>query len=249
MLLALAVAALFGGCAKPMTCPRVLYLDGAGWHSGHVTVRKGFRKAGFPGDVERFHWEGVLGVLYDHMSAGSGHPQVDELAGRITDLRRANPDGQIILVGLSAGTSIIVNALATLPEGVMVDSVALLSPSVSSRHDLTGALRHVSGRLYYTLSPHDGLLASATSAGLESGTPAGVAGFDLPAVATEEQVRLYGKVVCLPWRPGYSAYGWSGGHVSVTHSEFIRVVIAPRVTREGPHPLDSPVVLELASHE
>jgi len=82
------------------------------------------------------------------------------------------------------------------------------------------------------------MLAVAPSAGLEHGRPAGQVGFELPSDLTGEKQRLYHKVINLPWRPGYVAYGWDGGHTSVTASEFIRVVIAPRILDDEPHPLD-----------
>ena len=221
-----------------MTTPRVIYLDGAGWYSGDGPVRAGLRRAGFEGAVDRFGWSALLGPLHDHVMAGKGHPKASELARRITGLRRANPEGRIVLMGLSAGTSIIVSALEKLPDDVSVDYVVLLSPSISSRRDLSGALGHVRRRLYATHSPHDGILAGALSAGLERGRPAGRVGFEVPPDLADKDQRLYRKVVNLPWRPGYVAYGWDGGHVSVTSAEFIRVVIAPRILEDLPHPLD-----------
>jgi pimeloyl-ACP methyl ester carboxylesterase len=227
-----------GGCADHLACPRVIYLDGAGWYSGDGPVRRGLRAAGFAGRVDRFGWQSLLGALHDHVMAGQGHPDVPRLARRIEELREANPDGKIVLMGLSAGTSLIVAALERLAQGVEVDHVVLLSPSVSSEHDLREALRHVRGRMYATHSPHDSLLAGVASAGLEHGRPAGQVGFQRPRGLSPEGRRLYRKLVNLPWRGEYAAYGWNGGHVSVTRQEFIRAVIAPRVLQDAPHPLD-----------
>ena len=244
------LAACFGGCARRMTTPRVIYLDGAGWYSGDGPVRAGLRRAGFNGPVDRFGWSAMLGPLHDHVMAGKGHPAVPQLARRITRLRQANPDGKIVLMGLSAGTSLVVSALEELADDVSVDYVVLLSPSISSRHDLGEALRHVSRRLYATHSPHDGLLAGALSAGLAAGRPAGQIGFKVPKDLDDEQRELYRKVVNLPWRAEYAAYGWDGGHVSVTSAQFIRVVIAPRILDDLPHPLDRPMVPgKVALHE
>lgn len=243
-------AACFGGCAQRMTTPRVIYLDGAGWYSGDGPVRAGLRRGGFRGPVERFGWSAMLGPLHDHVMAGKGHPAVSQLARRITRLRRANPDGRIVLMGLSAGTSLVVAALEKLADEVSVDYVVLLSPSISSRHDLSEALRHVTRRFYATHSPHDGLLPGVLSAGLEAGRPAGQVGFKIPRDLDDRRKGLYRKVVNLPWRPGYAAYGWDGGHVSVTSAEFISVVIAPRILDDLRHPLDRPMVGgEVASHE
>lgn len=236
-------ACVAGGCGNPTSCPRVIYLDGAGWYSGDGPIREGLRRAGFRGAVERFGWQSLFGALHDHLTANRHHPRAAALAARIRRLRNANPDGRIVVVGLSAGTGLVVAALEALPGAVQVDSVVLLSPSVSGWHDLSEALRHVRHRLYATRSPHDGLLASARSAGGERGPPAGRTGFRLPLDARGEKEELYRKLVTLPWRPGYAAYGWNGGHVSVTSVEFIRTVIAPRILEDEPHPLDQPVTL------
>lgn len=236
------LAALMYGCASDVTTPRVIFLDGAGWYSGDGPVRAGLRQAGFVGPVERYGWSSGLGPLHDHLVVGPSHPRTRSLARRITQLRQADPNGKIILMSLSAGSGIVVHALEQLPPDIAVDHVVVLSPSICSRHDLTQALRHVKGRLYVTTSMQDHILAAAGSAGMEGGPPAGQKGFVLPDYGNAETKRLYQKVIHLPWRPGYSAYGWDGGHVSVTRSDFIRVVIAPRIMEDLPHPLDRPMV-------
>jgi len=235
------VAALLAGCQAQLTCPRAIFLDGAGWYGGDGPVRAGLRRAGFPGTVERFRWSSFLGPLPDHLLARADNPKAAALADRITALRRANPTGKIVLIGLSAGTCIVVHALERLPADVAVDHVVLLSPSISSLHDLSKALRHVRHRLYATNSPHDLILAAVPSAGLTSGRPAGQIGFRPPKHFDSTKRELYRKVVNLSWRPGYVAYGWDGGHVSATGSEFIRVVIGPRIMDDQAHPLDRPM--------
>jgi len=221
-----------------MTCPRAIFLDGAGWFMGDGPVRSGLSAAGFAGPVERFEWSSYFGPIPDHIIAGPNHPKVKALADRITALRRQDSRGKIILISLSAGSGILIPALERLPQDVMVDDVVLLSPSISSERDLTSALSHVKNRLYATSSPYDPILAAAPSAGLEGGRPAGVDGFRLPRRAGPAERQAYAKVVNLPWRAEYVAYGWDGRHVSVTHSDFIRVVIAPRLLFDMPHPLD-----------
>jgi pimeloyl-ACP methyl ester carboxylesterase len=236
------LVALLAGCASDLSTPRVIFLDGAGWYTGDGPVRAGLQKAGFNGPVERFGWASGLGPLHDHLVVGPSHPRTGALAERITQLRQANPNGKIVLMGLSAGSRVVVCGLEKLPPTVAVDHVVLLSPSISSRHDLGKALRHVKGRLYFTTSKQDGILSTACSAGMEGGRPAGQAGFVLPDHPTTQTKDLYRKVVPLPWRPGYLAYGWDGGHVSATSSDFIRVVIAPRIIDDSPHPLDQALV-------
>jgi pimeloyl-ACP methyl ester carboxylesterase len=228
------------GCAQDLTGPRAIYLDGAGWYGGDKPVRAGLRQAGFQGPVDRYNWASLLGPVHDHVWANKDHPKAAALSRRIARLRQADAKSPLILLGLSAGSSIIVSALEQLPQGVQVDHVVLLSPSVSARHDLAEALRHVKHRLYATYSPYDTVLATAPSAGLEGGRPAGQVGFSQPADLAPAKQELYRKVVNLRWRPGHAAYGWDGGHVSVTSADFISAVIAPRILSDAPHPLDRP---------
>jgi pimeloyl-ACP methyl ester carboxylesterase len=212
-----------------MTCPRVIYLDGAGWYAGDGPVRQGMKDAGYPGPVERFGWS--LSLPVDLVFSGPDHPKTDELAGRITDLRRANPGGQIVLMGLSSGSAIIIYALEKLTPDVQVDAVVLLSPSISGRTDLREALSHVKGKMFVTINSHDVLLALGESAGSDSGDPAGRTGFLPPADAAfdEPGESYYRQIEYIPWKPEYAEMGWQSGHVGVTSSKFIEFIIAPKI--------------------
>jgi hypothetical protein len=57
---------------------------------------------------------------------------------------------------------------------------------------------------------------------------------------------VYQRVINLPWQPSYLGYGWSGSHVSVTDSEFVAGVIAPRIFTTEPYPLDRSIAARLA---
>jgi pimeloyl-ACP methyl ester carboxylesterase len=178
----------------------------------------------------RFGWSSGIAPL-DHATAGPSHPKADELAGRITDLRRANPHGQIVVMGLSAGSAIILYALEKLTEDVEVDDVVLLSASVSGRTDLREALSHVKGRMYVTINPYDAILMVGDSSGPESGDPAGRTGFVIPADASFDMPgqSVYNKVEYIQWKKEYESMGWKAGHVGTTSSDFIKLVIAPKI--------------------
>ena len=238
-------AALAGsGCGSGLSTPRVIYLDGSFWFSSAGSVKSGLRAAGYDGAFETFTWSTFLGWGADHLVAARSKLRAKLLAGRIETLRRHNPKGKIHLMGLSAGTGLVVKALKELPEGVEVDHVVLFSSSLSARHNLVEALEHVRGRLYATCSGGDMVLASLpVNADGGVGRAAGQRGFVLPEGLSEDEKRQYAKVVNLPWRAAYAGLGWNGGHVRVSRSRFVRSVIAPRILSDKAFPLDRPMVI------
>jgi len=231
------------GCRAVPTTPRVIYLEGSGWFTSASSVRSGLRSAGYPGAFETFTWTTFLGAGADHLVGARSPARARRLAQRIEEIRRHNPGGRIDLIALSAGTSVVIGALERLPDGVAVDNVVLLSSSLSARRNLCPALRHVRRRLYATCSEQDVILRNLpVTADGQTAPAAGCRGFVLPDGLPLRDERLYARVVNLPWRPAYLAYGWNGGHVRVTTADFIRSVIAPRLLAEEPFPLDRPMV-------
>jgi len=205
------------------------------------------KAAGYRGAFETFMWSSLLGPGADHLLAARSKLKAKQLAKRITKIRHKNPDQPLHVMGLSAGTALIVAALAELPEDIYVDTVVLFSPSISATHDLSAALRHVRGRLYATCSEHDGILSAlVVNADGQRGRPAGLRGLRIPPGLHDRPKDLaeYRKVVNLPWRGAYTAFGWHGGHVEVTRSSFVRAVIAPRVLSREPYPLDRPLLVQ-----
>ncbi|MBN1341062.1 MAG: hypothetical protein JXQ73_00175 [Phycisphaerae bacterium] len=244
----LALAACAAGCQSGNPTPKVIFLDGAGHFGAGYSVRSGLEQAGFVGSFETFSWSSWLGPGADHLVVARSKGKARQLADRIADVRREFPGGKIYVMGLSAGTALIVSALEDLPKGVSVDGVVLFSPSVSATRNLAPALRHVSGRLYATCSPHDGILSAiAVNADGGSGLPAGIQGFTLPVKLARDELMLYAKVVNVPWQPSYVGFGWHGGHVQVTTRGFVQHVVAPRAFSDDPYPLDQPLVSQWAS--
>ena len=243
--LCLALAAGAVGCSGPSKGPVVFYLDGAGWYSSAGSVKQGMRDAGYTGRFETFSWSAYLGPAHDHLITTKSKAIARRLARKIEKVRTVDPTGRIDIMGLSAGTAVILSALEQLPPEVAVDNVVLLSSSVSAGHDLTPALRHVRRNLYATCSPHDGILSALPiNADGKSGLAAGQAGFRL-ADSGENAEAEYRKVINLPWRPAYLAYDWDGGHTSVTGSMFVASVIAPRLLITGRFPLDRSITEKL----
>ena len=241
--LTLAASLCAGGCQPPRQTPVVIFLDGASHFTAGRSVRHGLRLAGYEGDFQNFVWTSFLGWGADHLVVARSKGKANSLARRITRIREHVPDGEIYLMGLSAGTAVVLNALEQLPADVDVDSVVLFSSSVSADRDLSAALRHVRKKLYATSSKEDLILRSvAITADGRRSAPAGRTGFRIPRFLPYGERSIYAKVVNLHWKPAYVAVGWTGGHVSATTSKFVRSVIAPRILSQQPFPLDRPLI-------
>ena len=243
IVVALVFCATGAGCGRPESGPTVIFLDGAGWYASSGGVESGLRQAGYTGRFETFSWSAFLGPAHDHFVNANSRGVGRRLARRIEAQRKLDPESSIHLMGLSAGTAVVLRALEELPKNVQVDSVVLFSASVSSQHNLTRAMAHVKGRLYATASTHDAILAGLpANADGHGGAPAGRVGFRLPTAASAQTVEAYNRVVVLPWQPSYLGFGWTGSHTSVTDGRFVGTVIAPRILSPAPFPLDRSVV-------
>jgi len=231
------------GCQPPVRSPRVIFLDGAGYYASSRSVRVGLERGGYIGAFETFYWSSFLGPGADHLVVARSRHKARLLADKIRDARGDFPKGKIYLMGLSAGTALILSALEDLPKDVSVNGVVLFSSSVSGQRDLSPVLRHIDGRLYATYSPHDMILSNLTvNADGGPGLPAGLTGFSVPMNLKRDDIAQYNKVVNIPWQPSYVGFGWHGGHIDVTTSGFVQHVIAPRLLSVEPHPLDRPLV-------
>jgi hypothetical protein len=219
----------------------VLFCDGAGWYSSSGPIQQGLKEAGYQGSFQSFTWSAFLGPAHDHFVNASDKGIARRLAKQIEKIRRKDTESPIYLMGLSAGTSVVLGALEQLKPGVQVDSVVLFSPSVSSQRDLTKIMQHVKHNLYATCSPHDAIIAGmAVNADGLKGPPAGRNGFRMPR-GDERMREAYRRVVNLPWQPSYVGFHWNGSHTGVTHSQFVASVVAPRILSSQPFPLDRPV--------
>jgi pimeloyl-ACP methyl ester carboxylesterase len=225
--------------AERMERGYVYYLDGAGggsvvsnWAGG---VRRGMLDAGYDGAGEMFTWQTGKGVLADQVaSAEYKREKAAELAQRIQSFHQTHPDAKISLVGLSAGTVVAVFTLEALPAKVPIESVVLLSGSLSADYDLGGALKKVRDKVYVFSSTKDGvlqvLLPMAGTADRAKGTTEtiGVQGPKLPSTATARTRELYAeRVVEIPWNAEFSAYGHHGGHTDTVKASFVRHFVAP----------------------
>lgn len=212
------------------------YVGGAGpmGNVGSFDVPGGLRDGGYDGDVRVFTWQSWL-HSGDQLNISRNRSKGIELADRIRQDRRIYPGARINIIALSAGTGIATFALEALPDSVNVSSVLFLGCSMSSRYDLTRALRRVQNRLYVVYSPTDGILRNVVwytgtvdRSDSEEGI-AGLEGFYLPASASNGTRQLYQKLTNIRYRPEFALSDYRGGHVDSTSRLFVRRYLAPIV--------------------
>ncbi|HKQ47029.1 MAG TPA: hypothetical protein VJZ71_03040 [Phycisphaerae bacterium] len=231
------------------------YLGGAGpiGYVGSIDVPGGFKDAGYLGEVDVFTWQSLTHAG-DQMNLSRNRSKAAELAAEIRRYRRQYPSQKINLIALSAGTGIAAFALEYLPEGIQIDRAVFLGCSLSSKYDLTRALRRVRGGLYVVHSEFDPILKNVVwytgtvdRSSAEDGI-AGLVGFRLPDQRGPDTERQYAKLHNVPYRYDFSDFGYEGRHTDCTSREFIAEFIAPAVMGDDRKLIGVPVAEWTAQH-
>jgi alpha-beta hydrolase superfamily lysophospholipase len=161
------------------------------------------------------------------------HVEASKVAAILSARATFDPAGKIILTAESAGAGVAIWALERLPADVQVDDVLLVAAAVSPGYDLSAALRHVRGKMYYFSSSGDwytlGMCTSifGTMDGQKS-QAAGYVGFHRSVNADPAQ---YAKLVELKYDPAWARWGDTGGHTGGLAVPFARAVIVPLLLR------------------
>lgn len=209
------------------------YVGGAGpiGHVGSLDVPGGLHDAGYEGRVKVFAWQSWTHAG-DQIRLNRNRAKAAELAREIRQYRRRHPQTEINIIALSAGTGIAAFALEFLPERIDVNNVFFLGCSLSSKYDLTRAMRRIKGNLYVLYHPTDRILRNVVwytgtvdrKAGDEG--IAGLEGFYMPASLTSATRDEYVKIQNVPYRLEFSEAGYRGGHTSATSRAFVRRYLA-----------------------
>ncbi len=220
---------------------KVYYLDGAGnLGYGQDTVPKALRAVGYRGDIEIFSWTTYTGPIGDQMIRSIARMRAEEMTKKIINYRKRYPDTPVYIIGLSAGTGVGVWAVENLPRDLKVDTLVLLSSSLSTNYNMTDCLKHVKNKVFVLSSPHDYILKSfihvtGTIDGSFLAQPAGIAGMYPKQDAPRSQIDLYKeKVINIPWRPTFERLGNDGGHTAATSYAFLKYYICPKLLGLGP---------------
>jgi len=246
VILAAALVAGAAGCAQVnytdddrYTEGLVVCLSGAGGMMGETErVREGLNAGGVGRAIEIFEWS-AGGVLTDQTDVEANHRKAHRLARRVEEYMYSHPGRPVHLIGVSAGTGLVVWALEDLAEGCEATGAVLISSSLDTRYDLTRALGKVADRLYSFNSVADTVLTfGVTLAGTVDrggGLAGGLVGFSPPDGASEETQALYKeKLTEISWWPGDVVLGHLGDHLGATNPTYVKTKIAPIVLGEQP---------------
>src|SRR5262249_27063434 len=102
---------------------------------------------------------------------------------------------------------------------------------MSSKYDLTAAMKHVRGEMHAFTSPNDAVLKifmpllGTSDRQFVGAHAAGLEGFVRPA--GEIRNTEYAKVRRISWRAEWAALGNLGGHTDCNRAAFVRSVVAP----------------------
>lgn len=235
LLLAAAIALSLSGCAPVYSAKAArgitYYAPGAGnVDFGDAGLRSGLTSAGYDGEVATYTWTISFNPAIDQTLRINAKLRAALLADEIVAYMKKFPGRSVNLVGLSAGTGIVVWALEDLPAKYKVKNVVLLGSSLWHRYDLSAALRQVEGKIYNYYSPNDAILAGpmkvfGTIDGVFADDGAGAVGFHGKAVGD--------RVVNIRWKPEYERYGYYGGHTDGTSAAFVRAVLSKHLINDA----------------
>lgn len=218
---------------------RVLVLPGI--EGGTVLSRNvalGLNDGGVRSAIENFDWTvGVPGAFaYNLVNYERNQRVARELAGEIVRYRNAHPGRPIHIVGHSGGAGIIVFALESLPDDVVIDQAILLGVALSPDYNLAPALKHVSAMIsFYSRRDVALLQLGTTAAGTmdrEHGVSAGAVGFTPPIGLAPQERQLYAtRLRQIGWNDRMSEFGAPGTHIGWARRGFARKFLSPIVTR------------------
>jgi hypothetical protein len=220
----------------------VLCLSGAGGgvvnECEHIT--EGLAKGGVDYAIEPFEWS-QGGILEDQTSVVHNRHMGSQLAAKIEAYMAEHPGRPVYVIGMSAGTGVVVWALEDLSPGTQVEGAVILASSLDARYDLTQALGHVKTHLYSFNSIADTVLSLAVAVtgtvDRGGGVAGGLVGFSPPHKASEETKALYKeKLAQISWWPGDMVLGHLGDHLGAASPTYVRVKVAPLILGKEPKP-------------
>jgi pimeloyl-ACP methyl ester carboxylesterase len=218
--------------APHQSCAHVLQVTGIGGATPEDrAMLAALRSSGFAGSLQLYDWTGGEPSFAAYCDRKRQMSETRRVVEMVTAIRRSEPQGQIILIGDSAGAGIAVWTLERLPADVRVDQVVLLAPALSPTYDLRPALAHVDHKMIVFPSDRDTLVLGVATTlfgtiDVVHTNAAGLSGFDIPPGAQAS----YQKVTQRPYDPAWLELGDDGGHSGAMAPSFVSVVLSPMLT-------------------
>lgn len=184
---------------------------------------KGLVQAGVAPEAWIFDWTGEYSGILALGKLDHNKEQARLLAGRLTEIHRADPRTRIILTSHSGGTGIAVWALEQLPADVKIDTLVLLASALSPGYDLDPALAHVR-QAHSFYSEFDNLVLGTGTRTMGTidrvkSDAGGYVGFE----STNPKLKQ------IPYNPDWIKTGNAGDHIGTMDAQFAREVIAPLI--------------------
>lgn len=219
----------------PPEGPRgVLFVAGGvgGWEVLETVTQKTLDKKGIPLEVRPFYWSHGKGRTFRDLK-DTAHllRKAADLAMEVRQVREAEPDRPVYLMGKSGGAGLVLAAAEMLPPASL-ERILLLSPAVAPTYDLRPALLATRGQIVSFHSCMDWLvlgLGTTTFGTIDRrhATGAGFSGFVRPADCTEEEIALYDRLIQIAWNPRMLVHGYTGGHISTSFPGFVAAEVTP----------------------
>ncbi len=228
----LTLGLFLAGCGDPREeFGRTWYIDGAGnWGFGVLDVPAGLRDANYPGAVTHYHWSLTMNPALDQTFRFIAKSSGAALGREITTYLKKYPKADANIIALSAGTGVGIWAIENVEPPGKVNHFIMLGSSLSSRYDVSKALRNMKGNIYVYYTPTDPVLDGPVRAlGTIDGTfddSAGLVGLIGPSARQ-------GRVVNIARRSEHSRFGWTGGHADCTNRRFVEHYLARHLVGGG----------------
>lgn len=213
------------GCAArpPADVQRiVIVVPGAGGHGpGTQALIRGLKQASPDAHYKVFHWGMPAPLFMLNLQNDSIHRDAEQkLSQFIAQQATLSSSPRIDVVGHSAGCGVALGAIAMLNK-TNVNTLILLSPSVSPGYDLLPAMSHVSGETHVFISDRDTLWLSwrcrkfGTYDDIKT-QAAGHVGFDNPPAGITQHAYL----------PEWNSLGNDGGHFGTLSYRFADSILS-----------------------
>ncbi len=189
-------------------------------------------RAGVRHEIRDFVWTHGKGHLFrDLQDTQHCLQKAEELAQKVRQVKAADPDRPVFLMGKSGGAGIVLAAAGQLPPATL-ERIILLSAAVSPTHDLRQALRATRYEIVSFYSPFDQVVLGWGTSQFGTidryyGPSAGLRGFVIPSKLNTYDKALYGRLIQIPWHRSMILEGHPGSHIGTSMPSFVAKEVAP----------------------